>query len=302
MQLPLPLKKGDKIGLVCTARLIKPEQLDPALQLFKEWDYSVVVGQTIILRHHQFAGTDAERIADFQRMLDNPEIKAIICAKGGYGTVRILDRLDFTKFKKNPKWIVGFSDITALHSHLHKNYEIPTLHAPMPSTYKFSTDAAIESLKNALTGKSLNYRVKNHPFNRTGKAEATLIGGNLSVIYSLLGSNSDISTDGKILFIEDLDEYLYHIDRMVVNLKRSGKLAKLAGLIVGGMTDMKDNDTPFGKDGEEIIAEHTAEYDYPISFGFPAGHWKDNQALILGAKASLHVKNSKVEFSQKQKK
>jgi len=299
IQIPPSLKAGDKIGLVCTARLIEPEKLDPALQLFQEWKLKVMMGQTIILRHNQFAGTDAERIADFQRMLDNPEIKAIFCAKGGYGTVRILDGLDFTKFKKNPKWIIGFSDITALHSHLHRNYQIATLHAPMPSTYKSSTDVAMETLQTALANKNLHYKVNPHPFNRQGKVEAPLVGGNLSVLYSLLGSNSDISTDGKILFLEDLDEYLYHIDRMVVNLKRNGKLAKLAGLIVGGMTDMKDNDTPFGKNGDEIIAEHVASYDYPVCFGFPAGHWENNQALVLGANCSLNVKEGKVDFLQK---
>lgn len=299
MHIPSSLKAGDKIGLVCTARLIEPEKLDPALKLFQEWKLNAVMGQTIILRHNQFAGTDAERIADFQRMLDNPEIKAIFCAKGGYGTVRILDGLDFTKFKKNPKWIIGFSDITALHSHLHRNYQIATLHAPMPSTYKSSTDVAMETLETALANKNLHYKVKPHHFNRLGKVEAPLVGGNLSVLYSLLGSNSDISTDGKILFLEDLDEYLYHIDRMVVNLKRNGKLAKLAGLIVGGMTDMKDNDTPFGKNGNEIIAEHVSSYDYPVCFDFPAGHWENNQALVLGANCSLNVKENKVDFLQK---
>ena len=294
MRVPPHLQKGDSVGIVCTARHLQASEIKYAIQLLESWGLRVVLGKTIGLKQHQFAGTDAERAADFQEMLDNQNIKAIICGRGGYGTVRMIDKIDFSKFEQQPKWIVGFSDITVLHSHIHTNCGVATLHASMPIVFETNTETAIESLRKALFGEELNYETVAHKLNRVGAGRGEIIGGNLSLIYSLIGSKSDIDTDGKILVLEDLDEYLYHIDRMMMNLKRSGKLENLAGLLIGGMSDMNDNTIPFGKTAYEIIAEHTSDYDYPISFSFPVGHWPDNQALYLGKEAHLEAKADKV--------
>jgi muramoyltetrapeptide carboxypeptidase len=288
MIIPTYLKKGDKIGIVATARKISEAELEPALKIIEENGLVPVLGKYLFHSYHQFSGTDAERCADLQAMLDDKSIKAIFVARGGYGTVRIIDKIDFSNFKKNPKWIVGYSDITVLHAHINKVLGISTLHATMP--INFLQDAyATETLFKALFGEKLHYEFAAHKLNRKGKVEGELVGGNLSILYALSGSISDINTNNKILFIEDLDEYLYHIDRMMVNLKRSGKLSNLKALIVGGMSDMKDNLIPFGKTAEEIIAEHVEEYSYPVCFGFPAGHIKNNYALKMGAIAKLNI-------------
>ena len=221
-------------------------------------------------------------------MLDNPKIKAIWCARGGYGTVRMIDLLDFSNFKNKPKWIIGYSDVTVLHSHLHQ-LGFETLHAQMPVSIETKTKACVQSIKNSLFGKNNNIIIPSEVFNVTGNAKGVLVGGNLSMLYSLCGSSSSISTKGKILFIEDLDEYLYHIDRMLQNLKRNGMLDQLEGLVIGGMTKMHDNDIPFGQSAEEIILSICNDYNYPIVFNFPAGHIKDNRALILGRKAELII-------------
>ena len=294
MRVPPYLKKGDSVGIVCTARHLQASEITQAIQLLESWELRVVLGKTIGLKDHQFAGTDAERAADFQTMLDDKNIKAIICGRGGYGTVRMIDKIDFSKFEQQPKWIVGFSDITVLHSHIHTNCGVATLHASMPIVFEKNTEMAIESLRKALFGEHITYETPAHDLNRVGEGSGEIIGGNLSLIYSLIGSNSDIDTSGKILVLEDLDEYLYHIDRMMMNLKRSGKLENLAGLLVGGMSDMNDNTIPFGKTAYEIIAEHTEEYNYPISFDFPVGHWPDNQALYLGKDAYIKVTKNDV--------
>jgi muramoyltetrapeptide carboxypeptidase len=233
-------------------------------------------------------------VEDLQTMLNDPLIKAVISARGGYGTVRIVDKIDFSQFKKTPKWIVGYSDITVLHSHVN-NLKIETLHATMPVNFTKNLEAT-ESLRKALFGENLNYQIEAHPMNKKGGAQGIVVGGNLSLIYALTGSVSDIDTNGKILFIEDLDEYLYHIDRMMMNLKRSGKLSNLAGLIVGGMTDMKDNTIPFGKTAEEIIIDAVKEFNYPVCFNFPAGHVDKNMAIYLGREAKLKVADT-IEFS-----
>lgn len=296
MIIPTYLKKGDKIGVVATARKISESELAPALKIMEEKSLVPVLGKNVLGAHHQFSGTDAERCADMQHMLDDESIKAIIVARGGYGTVRIIDSLDFSTFAKHPKWIIGYSDITVLHSHINKTLGIATLHATMP--INFLQDAyATETLFNALFGEKIHYTFDAHPLNRNGRVEGELVGGNLSLLYALCGSVSDINTDNKILFIEDLDEYLYHIDRMMINLKRSGKLSRLKALVVGGITDMKDNAIPFGKTAEEIIAEHVAEYHYPVCFNFPAGHIKNNYALKFGATAHLTV-DKKCSFNQ----
>lgn len=290
MTTPPCLQKGDKIGIVACARKISKEELEPAVDLLTSWGLEVVLGKNIFRAEHQFSGSDDQRAADLQSMLDDPAVKAVISARGGYGTVRIIDKLDFTAFKKQPKWIIGYSDITVLHSHVH-NFGIKTLHATMPINFAKNAEA-IETLRKALFGEALRYEGGSHSLNRKGNAEAELVGGNLSLLYALTGSVSDINTNGKILFIEDLDEYLYHIDRMMINLKRSGKLSHLAGLIVGGMSDMKDNAVPFGKTAEEIILDAVKEYDYPVCFGFPAGHIDRNLALVLGGKVKMEVKDN----------
>ncbi|MEZ4883430.1 MAG: LD-carboxypeptidase [Chitinophagales bacterium] len=289
MRIPHFLQQGDKIAIVCTARSFAEEDLKAVLPVFIGWGLQPILGSTIGLQLHQFAGSDAERAKDFEVQLKNNDIKAIICARGGYGTVRIVDQIDFTGFEANPKWIVGYSDVTVLHSHIHTNYDTTTVHATMPISFPTNSVEALESLRKVLFGETLKYEFEAHPKNRDGVGEGQLVGGNLSILYSLLGSPSDIDTSGKLLFLEDLDEYLYHIDRMMVNLKRCGKLKDLVGLVIGGMTEMSDNTTPFGKTALDIIRDHIAEYDYPVAFGFPAGHLEDNRALVMGQKVRLEV-------------
>jgi len=288
MKIPF-LKSGDKVGIVCTARSYDHERLQYALPHFEKWGLQVKIGKTVGAVDHQYAGTDALRAQDLQEMLDDPELSAIVCAKGGYGTVRILDQLNLDKFVEKPKWITGFSDVTALHAHIHQLTGLPTMHAPLLSVFKRTDEQTIQSFQAALFGEPLTTSSLSHPFNRTGEAEAVLVGGNLSVLFSVLGSVSDLDTRGKILFMEDLDEYLYHTDRMMVAMKRAGKLSEIKGLIIGGFTKNKDNDIPFGKTAEEIILEHTAEFDYPVAFGFPCGHVKDNRTLLLGMEAKMRV-------------
>lgn len=286
--MPESLKKGDTVGILATARKIDLETLQPAIKLLESWGLHVVIGKTIGKDDNQLAGPDWLRATDLQEMLDNPNIKAIWAAKGGYGTVRIIDRLDFTKFKKKPKWIVGFSDVTVLHSHIN-NMNIATLHAMMAISAPTASPLAIESLRKGLFGEKIEYHVPCHPFNKTGSSEGELVGGNLSVLFSIMGSKSEIDYKGKILFIEDLDEYLYHIDRMMMNLKRNGYFDGLKGLIIGGMTSMNDNDIPWGKDALQIIQDVTKEFHFPVVYDFPAGHLKDNHALILGKTVTLDV-------------
>lgn len=286
------LQKGDTIAIVSTARKISMEDILPAIELLKSWDLKVVIGKTIGLENNQFAGTDEERTTDFQEMLDDKNIKAIWCARGGYGTVRVIDKLNLSGFLKHPKWIIGYSDITVLHSHLH-NLGVKTLHATMPINVQKNTKKALKSLKNVLFGSKTSKNVDFSKSNKQGKSEGILVGGNLSILYSLLGSKSAINTNGKILFIEDLDEYLYHIDRMLIALKRNGLFQNLKGLIVGGLTQMHDNSIPFGKTAKEIVLETVSEYDFPVCFDFPAGHIDDNTTLILGGKVKLEVEKDK---------
>jgi muramoyltetrapeptide carboxypeptidase len=292
---PAFLQYGDKIGIISTARKITLEELQAAITCFTSWGLEVVLGDNLFKVHHQFAGSDMERSEDLQSMLDNEEIKAVVCARGGYGTVRVIDRIDFSRFQKKPKWICGFSDVTVLHSHIHQHFGIQTIHSLMPVNLKTTecNSEAASSLKNALFGEPLSYDYPSHMLNRTGQAIGEIVGGNLSILYSLLGSSSDINTAGKILFIEDLDEYLYHIDRMMMNLKRNGKLDNLKALVVGGMSDMYDNSIAFGRTAVEIVKEAVDEYNYPVSFNFPAGHIQDNRAFYLGSKVELTVETSR---------
>ncbi len=296
IQIPPYLKKGDKIGLISTARKISRDELQQGIELIESWGLEIVLGKHLFNSHHQFSGKDDERTKDLQTMLDNPDVKAILCVRGGYGTVRIIDEIDFSQFQKKPKWLAGFSDITVLHSHIHK-LNIATLHSTMPISFSSNTTEAVKSLKDSLLGMHSNVKIDHHPLNRFGKAKGQIVGGNLSILYSLIGSPSDLDTDEKILFLEDLDEYLYHMDRMMMSLKRNGKLSNLKGLIVGGLTQMNDNAVPFGKDAESIIIDAISEYNYPVCFGFPAGHIKDNRALKMGVIAELKVdKQSSLNF------
>ncbi len=297
MVTPAFLKPGDTVAIVSTARRVTSEELEPACRLLSEWGLKVVLGSTIGAEDNQFAGGNALRATDFQKMLNDPEIKAIWCARGGYGSVRMVDLLDFNEFRRNPKWIIGYSDITVLHSHIH-SFGIETLHAQMPLGIEKKTPETATSIKKVIFGESyaVSYPSEAMP-NRLGRTKGQLVGGNLSVLYSLCGSPSALNTDGKILFIEDLDEYLYHVDRMLQNLKRNGMLDNLAGLVVGGMTQMQDNDIPFGKTPEEIVMAAVTEYDYPVCFGFPAGHIDDNQALVMGREVLLEIHENRVQIT-----
>ncbi|SCY20470.1 S66 peptidase family protein [Flavobacterium caeni] len=282
------LQKGDTVAIIATARKIDATTLQPAIKLLESWGLNVVLGKTIGKEDHQLAGPDWQRATDLQEMMDNPKIKAIWAAKGGYGTVRIVDRIDFTAFKKKPKWICGFSDVTVLHSHLN-NMGIETLHSLMAVSAKTASPEAIESFRKALFGEKLEYKMPAHAYNKTGKAKGELVGGNLSVLYSVMGSKSEIDYKGKILFLEDLDEYLYHIDRMLMNLKRNGYFDGLKAVVIGGMTQMNDNEIPWGKDALQIVQDVLKDYKFPIIYNFPAGHIKDNRAMILGKTVSIEV-------------
>jgi muramoyltetrapeptide carboxypeptidase len=286
MKTPIYLQKGDAVAIVATARKISMDEIRSAIDLIESWGLKVVIGKTIGLENNQFAGTIQERVDDLQTVLNDKSIKAIWCARGGYGTVQLIDHLNFTKFLHHPKWIIGYSDITVLHSQIH-NLGIETIHATMPINIPLNSDEAKTTLRKALFGNQLKYEFPAHEMNVSGIAKGKIVGGNLSVLYSLLGSNSTINTNQKILFIEDLDEYLYHIDRMLQNLKRNGYFENLNGIIVGGMTKMNDNEISFGKSAEEIILDFVKPLNIPVVFKVPFGHLDDNRALILGRTIQL---------------
>jgi len=288
------LKKGDAVAVISTARKVSPEELDFAITKIKSWGLNVCFGNNLFKNHHQFSGTTQERTEDLQWALDDNKIKAVFFARGGYGSVHIVDYIDWHSFKTNPKWLIGFSDITVFHSHVNQCFNTPTLHAAMPITYPQNTDRAIKNIRDILFGENVSYKFGGHSFNKNGTVKAVVVGGNLSIIYSLLGSISQLNTDGKILFLEDLDEYLYHIDRMMQALKRAGMLENLSGLIVGSMNGMSDNRIPFGKNPEEIIRDVVSEYTYPVAFNIPAGHINENLPLLFGKKASFTVSKNQV--------
>ncbi len=288
------LQKGDTIGILATARKADLASVQPAIKLLESWGLHVVIGKTIGKEENQLAGPDWLRATDFQEMLDNPKIKAIWAAKGGYGTVRIIDRIDFTNFKKKPKWVCGFSDMTVLHSHIN-NMGIETIHSFMALNAGTANPEVLASFRKALFGEKLSYTIPSHEYNVNGTAKGEIVGGNLSVLYSIMGSKSEVDYKGKILFIEDLDEYLYHIDRMMMNLKRNGYFDGVKAVIVGGMSSMNDNEIPWGKDALQIIQDVLKDYKFPIIYNFPAGHIKDNRTLILGKVVSIDVnKNGSV--------
>jgi muramoyltetrapeptide carboxypeptidase len=286
MKIPSYLKKGDTIGITCPAGYMAVEKAQTCITVLQQWGYEVLVGKTLGSKSKTyFSGTDEERLNEFQAMLDAPEVKAILCGRGGYGVGRIIDQLDFTAFKKNPKWIIGFSDITIFHAHINRNFKIATLHSSMAAAFNDGgyKNKYVQSIKAALEGTKANYSCKTHRLNHTGKVTAELVGGNLALIAHLIGTKSDYQTKGKILFLEDIGEQHYNIDRMMHQLKRSGKFTDLAGLIIGGFTDMQDTERPFGKKVYDLIHELISEYNYPVCFDFPVSHNKENIALKVGA-------------------
>jgi len=298
---PPYLKKGDTIAITCPAGYMPREKAQTCIETIQQWGFEVMVGKTLGSKSkNYFSGTDETRLNELQAMLDDESIKAILCGRGGYGIVRIIDQLDFTQFKKNPKWIIGFSDITLLHCHINRNLKIATLHAPMAAAFNNgeNKNEFINSLHKALVGKKAKYVCKADPFNKLGEAKGELIGGNLTLITHIIGTKSDINTKNKILFIEDIGELIYSSDRMLHQLKRSGKLTNLSGLIIGGFTDVKDTERPFGKKVKAVIKDILQDYDYPVCFDFPVGHQKENYALKIGGDFQLKITNTKVLLSE----
>jgi muramoyltetrapeptide carboxypeptidase len=297
IKLPSYLKPGDTIGITCPAGYMAAEKAQTCIETLTQWGYKIKVGATLgSTSTTYFSGTDEERLNDFQQLLDDDTVKAILCGRGGYGVTRIIEQINFKAFKKNPKWIIGFSDITVLHSHIYSNYKIASLHAPMAAAFNNGAfnNVYVQSLRHALEGKKIKYELPAHDFNVKGAAIGELVGGNLSLLAHSIGTASDIKTRGRILFLEDVGEYLYSTDRMMQQLIRSGKLEKLAGLIVGGFTDTKDTERPFGKTVYEIIKDAVASYNYPVCYNFPVSHEKENYALKVGVGYKLKVGKTKV--------
>ena len=289
------LKPGSKIAIAAPARMVTPDEMQFAINWLKEKGFVPVYDDRLFAQHYIFAGDDNFRAAVFQHYLDDEDIEAIWIARGGYGSIRIIDKLDFTQFLQHPKWIIGFSDGTVFHGKLNR-LGVPSLHAAMPFYFENKTPEAKHALFDALLGKPLQYEFPSHPLNKNGVMEGEIVGGNLSVLYGMMGSNTFPELDGKIFFIEEVDEYIYHIDRMMHALKRAGKLENLKGLIVGGLTQIKDNSHPFGMTAEQVIAEAVAEYNYPICFGFPAGHFDDNRPLFFGLESRIEVTEASSVF------
>jgi muramoyltetrapeptide carboxypeptidase len=294
LKTPPPLQKGDTVCIVAPGKAIPPALLEDAVRILKSWGLHVKMGHNLFKNHHQFSATDTERLQDLQDALDNPEVKAILCARGGYGTTRIIDQLKWSAFKKSPKWVVGFSDITVLLARIEQEgYQ--AIHGPMPVMFGLDgAEKAVNSLKNILFGEQFSYSIEPHALNEPGEARGTLTGGTITLLCNSIGTSTETSLNGKILFLEDVGEYLYTLDRMMVQLRRSGKLAGLAGLLVGTFADMKDNtEIPFGKSVEEIIKDATRGYSYPKAFGFPVGHVAHNVALPCGREVTLSVNKEK---------
>ncbi len=304
--LPPYLKAGDKIAISTPAGYITLEDIQPAKQVMESWGYQVRIGNTVGKRDNTFGGTDEERLMDLQILLDDHTVKAIMCGRGGYGVNRILDQLNFSRFNVQPKWLIGFSDITALHLHLLKNCHVASIHSKMCNSFPKDWNAAepivqdtIQSIKRALDGTSMKYTAAPDQNNRPGVGEGILTGGNLSIILSMMGTRSEIETAGRILFLEEVGEYMYSLDRMLTTLKRAGKLSKLKGLIIGGFNKIKADDPgeEFGRNLAEVVLSKVSDYQYPVCFGFPVGHQKDNYALKHGVTHVLTVRNDSVELA-----
>lgn len=291
---PSYLSKDDTILIISTARARSKELIQPAIDILKSWGLKVETGKHLYKIHHQFAGTDKERTEDLKWAVGHKTAKAVLIAGGGYGTLRIIDKVNFKPLVKNPKWFIGYSDTTVIHSRL-ATLKTASIHGTMAFQFTKNKEAT-QSIKHLLFGEPIKYAIPKSKLNRPGKAEAKIMGGNLSLLYALSGSADDVSTRNKIVFLEDLDEQLYHVDRMMLQLKRSNKLRDLAGLIVGGMSEMKDNSIPYGKTAEEIILDAVKEYDYPVCFHFPAGHIDKNMALYFGKKVRLEITSSAVKL------
>ncbi len=294
--LPLPLQKGDLVYITAPAKSVDEQIISVAKSFFEQHGFKVRISTNCLGQYHYFSGTDEERTADLQEGLDDPEVKAIVCARGGYGCVRTLDRIQWAVFIRNPKWLVGFSDVTVFH-HRIQRFGIPSIHGTMPFNFQTNSNEALDSLVAALTGTETDVVCEPNPHNVLGAATGKLVGGNLSIVYSLLGTDDQLDFSETILFVEDLAEHLYHIDRMFYALHKAGVLDKISGLIVGGMTELEDTAIPFGKNVEAIISEHFQFRNIPIAFGFPAGHIADNRALILGKTCQLNVTTDEVSLN-----
>lgn len=297
MNIPPFLKKGDKVAVVCPAGYIKND-LTEAYKVLESWGLEVMVGASVLARSDQFAGNDQLRTQDVQQALDNPDVKAIICGRGGYGSVRIVDEIDFSVFQEKPKWFVGFSDITVFHGHIHRQFQVATIHGQMVNSFAGASSASLSMLRDALFGENIDFSYHYTGFpNRSGEATGILVGGNLSILHSLLGSASDFDYDNKILFIEDVGERYHNLDRMLWTLKRAGKLHKLKGLIVGGFTALIDSKPSFGETYQEMIMNKIGMFDFPVAFGCPAGHISDNRALVFGREVRLRINEDKVSVT-----
>jgi muramoyltetrapeptide carboxypeptidase len=289
---PPALQKGDTVAIIALASKVDLFDIQPAIRVLEnDWGLKVIIGESVNSTYFNFAGTDEIRQQDFQQNLDSQGVKAVFSARGGYGSARIIDKIDFTKFKKNPKWIIGFSDITEVLNKI-QSLGFQALHAPMPKTFA-KDSVSLNTLEALLFGKNLDYKIPPNPINRVGEGRGLITGGNLCLLASGIGTPSEVATDDKILFIEDISEYFYTVDRMMVQIKRAGKLKNLAGLIVGTFSSMKENNEPFGKTVYEIVAEHVAEYDFPVSYGFPVGHESMNWAIPCGRMATLSIDSPK---------
>jgi muramoyltetrapeptide carboxypeptidase len=294
--IPPYLQPGDTIGMICPSGYMPLEKAQRCVETLQQWRFKVKAGKTMGNQFNYFSGTDEERLHDLQAMLDDDNVKAIFCARGGYGLSRIIDAINFEKFVRHPKWIIGYSDITVLHAHIYSNYNIASLHAPMAAAFNEmnASEEYINSIYKALTGTHQVYTTALHALNRNGICKGELVGGNLSLLGHIIGSKSDINTKNKLLFIEDIGEYKYNIDRMLMQLKRAGKLDNLAGLVVGKFTDIKDTVIPFGQEVYESIFDKVKEYDYPVCFDFPVGHVKENYALKVGVEYEYRISTQQV--------
>lgn len=303
MIIPPYLQKEDTIGIICPSGFMPMEKVHTCLQVLQNWGFNVKVGKTVGRQFNYFAGTDEERLNDLQTMLDDESIKGILCARGGYGLSRIIDKINFTSFLKYPKWIIGYSDITVLHAHLNSKLKVASIHSPMASAFDDDgyQNEFVQSLKNVLQGDDYQYFSSSNSFNTEGAATGELVGGNLALIAHLIGSVSDIDTDDKILFIEDIGEYIYNVDRMMLQLKRAGKLDKLSGLMVGSFSEMKDTQIPFGQSAYQCIYDKIKEYGYPVCFDFPVGHTDKNYALRAGLLHKLTVERDGTTLSSSAK-
>lgn len=295
MLFPPPLSKGSKIGVISPASVVEPHRIEYGIHLLKDWGFEVILGEHIFAEHYQFAGTPKHRLSDLQRFINDDSIDAIICARGGYGVVQFIDDVDFTKFFQKPKWIVGYSDVTVLHCALQK-IQVASLHASMLKGIEDISQESRKYLKSILMGEAVHYAVIPHTFNQLGKAQGTLIGGNIALLHNQIGTSTDFDTEGKILFLEDVHEPLYNIDRMMRHLDRAGKLKNLAGLLIGDISRIRVEDPPFDKNTEEIILDLVGKYHYPICFGFPCGHESQNYPLMYGSEAFLEISEHTVSL------